>query len=66
VGRTELLYTRGRDSWRFNTEAMVGPGTRLALYGESIPAVQDMDRVLVVRDVERAFQYAGWDVVVHW
>lgn len=66
TGRSELLYTRGGRSWRFNSEAMAGPGIRVVLYGDSIPLEEGLDRVLVVRDIERAFQAVGWDLMVNW
>ncbi len=66
VGRTELLYARTGQVWRLNVEVMAGPGITVVLYGESIPDIPGMDRVLVVRDVERAFQHAGWDLMVNW
>jgi len=66
AGRTVLLYTRNSDSLRLNTEVMAGPGIRVVLYADSIPHVSDIDPLLVVRDIERAFQYAGWDLMVNW
>lgn len=65
IGKTGLLYTQGSKSWRFNSEAMAGPGTTVVLYADSIPDDPQLDRLAVVNNVERAFLYAGWHLMVH-
>jgi hypothetical protein len=66
VGRTGLLYKQAGQSWRFNSEAMAGPGITVVLYADSIPEGPLLRRVEVVGNIERAFRHAGWDLMVNW
>lgn len=65
-GRSTVLYSRGRQEWRFGAEAMAGPGIRVVLHADTIPSGPELDRLSVVRDIERAFQAMGWDLMVDW
>ena len=64
IGKTGLLYAQGDASWRFNSEVMAGPGVNVVLYADSIPNDAGLDRVVVVTNIERAFLFAGWHLMV--
>ena len=64
IGKTGLLYKQGSDAWRFNSEAMGGPGITVVLYTDSIPDDPRLDRRIVVGNIERAFLHAGWHLMV--